>query len=180
MPWLLEGYDSHLFIKNLGVSEGDVNCIPKTEEKYISFSKNIVVDSYTNKKGNKTNIAREIRFINSFKFMSVSLEGLANNLEKDQFHNVNKVCSSKKRELMLKKAVFPYEYMDSLCKLDKTELPVKEKFYSKLNDKGITDEDFMHAKNVWNEFDMKTMRNYHDLYMLTDVLILFIYLFTQL
>ena len=49
----LEGYDSHLFIKNLGVSEGDINCIPKTEEKYISFSKNIVVDSYTNKKGKK-------------------------------------------------------------------------------------------------------------------------------
>ena len=42
----LEGYDSHLFIKNLGVSEGNINCIPKTEEKYISFSKKIIVDNY--------------------------------------------------------------------------------------------------------------------------------------
>ena len=46
----LEGYDSHLFIKNLGVSEGNINCIPKTEEKYISFSKNIEVDNFRDKK----------------------------------------------------------------------------------------------------------------------------------
>ena len=54
----LEGYDSHLFIKNLGVSEGNINCIPKTEEKYISFGKNIVVDSFRGKKGKK-NILQE-------------------------------------------------------------------------------------------------------------------------
>ena len=40
----LEGYDAHLFIKNLGVSSGDIKCIPKTEEKYISFTKEIEVD----------------------------------------------------------------------------------------------------------------------------------------
>ena len=118
----LEGYDSHLFIKNLGVSEGEINCIPKTEEKYISFSKKIIIDSYTNEKDKKINIAREIRFIDSFKFISTSLERLANNLEKDQFHNVNNICSGKKRELMLKKGVFPYDYMDCLEKLDETEL----------------------------------------------------------
>ena len=127
----LEGYDSHIFIKNLGVSEGSIDCIPKTEEKYISFSKNIEVDNFRDKKGRKISIMREIRFIDSFKFMSVSLESLGNNLEKDQFHNVNKVVSGRKRELMLKKGVFPYEYMDCLEKLDETELPEKEKFYSK-------------------------------------------------
>ena len=168
----LEGYDSHLFIRNLGVSEGDINCIPKTEEKYISFSKNIEVDNFRDKKGRKISIMREIRFIDSFKFMSVSLESLGNNLEKDQFHNVNKVVSGRKRELMLKKGVFPYEYMDCLEKLDETELAEKEKFYSKLNDRGVTDEEYEHAKNVWNEFEMETMRNYHDLYMTTDVLVL--------
>ena len=75
----LEGYDSHLFIKNLGVSEGNIDCIPKTEEKYISFSKNIEVDNYKDKKGRKICIMREIRFIDSFKFMSASLESLGNN-----------------------------------------------------------------------------------------------------
>ena len=43
----LSGYDSHLFIKNLGFSEGNIDCIPNNEEKYISFSKKIQVKSYT-------------------------------------------------------------------------------------------------------------------------------------
>ena len=49
----LSGYDSHLFIKNLGVSEGKINCIPTNEEKYISFSKEIEVGKYVDKKGEK-------------------------------------------------------------------------------------------------------------------------------
>ena len=47
----LEGYDSHLFIKNLGVSEGEIRCIPKTDEKYISFTKSVVVGKYVDKDG---------------------------------------------------------------------------------------------------------------------------------
>ena len=46
----LQNYDSHLFIKNLGKTEGKINCIPKTEEKYIFFSKGIIVDEFINKK----------------------------------------------------------------------------------------------------------------------------------
>ena len=42
----LSGYDAHLFVKNLGKSEGNIKCIPNNEEKYISFSKEIVVDVY--------------------------------------------------------------------------------------------------------------------------------------
>ena len=48
----LAGYDSHLFIKELGFSEGNIDCIPNNEEKYISFTKKIQVGSYTNKKRN--------------------------------------------------------------------------------------------------------------------------------
>ena len=47
----LSGYDSHLFIKNLGFTDGTIDCIPNNEEKYISFTKNTVVGSYTNKEG---------------------------------------------------------------------------------------------------------------------------------
>ena len=50
----LSGYDSHLFIKNLGYTDGNIDCIPNNEEKYISFTKNTVTGSYTNKEG-KTN-----------------------------------------------------------------------------------------------------------------------------
>ena len=50
----LSGYDSHLFVKNLGKSEGNIKCIPNNEEKYISFSKDIIVGEYVNKKGEKS------------------------------------------------------------------------------------------------------------------------------
>ena len=68
----LSGYDAHLFVKNLGKSEGNIKCIPNNEEKYISFSKEIVVGEYE-KDGKKHEIKHEIRFLDSFKFMASSL-----------------------------------------------------------------------------------------------------------
>jgi hypothetical protein len=47
----LEGYDAHLFIRNLGISSGEIKCIPKTEEKYISFTKEVEVDEFKSKPG---------------------------------------------------------------------------------------------------------------------------------
>ena len=82
----LSGYDSHLFIKNLGFTDGTIDCIPNNEEKYISFTKNTVVGSYTNKEGKDKPIKHKIRFIDSFKFMSTSLESLVNNLPDDAFN----------------------------------------------------------------------------------------------
>ena len=76
----LSGYDAHLFVKNLGKSEGNIKCIPNNEEKYISFSKDIVVGEYKNKKGEKVEVKHEIRFLDSFKFMASSLESLVGNL----------------------------------------------------------------------------------------------------
>ena len=67
-------------MKNLGKSEGNIKCIPNNEEKYISFSKDIVVGEYVNKKGEKVEVKHEIRFLDSFKFMASSLESLVGNL----------------------------------------------------------------------------------------------------
>ena len=70
----LSGYDGHLFIKNLGFSEGKIECIPNNEERYISFTKSIQVGSYTTKKGETKPLHHQIRFIDSFKFMATSLD----------------------------------------------------------------------------------------------------------
>ena len=75
-------------------------------------------------------------------------------------------------EPLKKKGVFPYEYMTGFDKLGANELPSKKHFYSKLNDESISDEQYGHAKNVWVGFQCKTMRDYHDLYLKTDVLLL--------
>ena len=168
----LSGYDSHLFIKNLGYTAGNIDCIPNNEEKYISFTKNIVTGSYTSKEGKTKPIKHKIRFIDSFKFMSTSLDSLVNNLPDDAFNNLEGCYKGEKLSLVKRKGVYPYEYMDSLERLDNTKLPPKEAFYSKLTGEGISNEDYEHAKKVWEVFDMKTLQDYHDLYNVTDVLLL--------
>ena len=172
----LSGYDSHLFIKNLGFSEGNIDCIPSNEEKYISFSKKIEVRSYTKKVKNEEEkeikVYHTIRFIDSFKFMATSLEKLVNNLPKDDCINLGLYYSGDKFNLLARKGVYPYEYMDSLEKLKETALPPKEAFYSRLNDGGISDEDYAHAQNVWKTFKMKYFKDYHELYNKVDVLLL--------
>ena len=66
----LQGYDAHLFIKQLACLPGELNCIPSTEEKYISFSKKIKVDEYKSRRtGESISLYFEIRFIDSFKFL---------------------------------------------------------------------------------------------------------------
>ena len=137
----LSGYDSHLFIKNLGFSEVNIDCIPNNEERYISFTKIIQVGSYT-KKGETKPLHHQIRFIDSFKFMATSLDKLVNNLPKDAFNNVKRYYADEKLSLLSRKGVHPYEYMNSPEKLKETQLPPKGAFYSRLNGEGISDENY--------------------------------------
>ena len=83
----LSAYDSHLFIKNLGFSQGNIDCIPNNEERYISFTKSIEVGRYTSKEGENEPLHHKIRFIDSFNFMAESLDSLVNNLPEDAFNN---------------------------------------------------------------------------------------------
>ena len=168
----LSGYDSHLFIKNLGKSEGKIDCIPCNEEKYISFTKHILVDKFKNKKGEEKEVIREIRFIDSFKFMATSLDSLVKNLPKESFKNLTEFYKGEHLDLIKRKGVFPYDWFESFNRLSADHLPPKEAFHSILNDSGITEEDYQHAQNVWETFKMKTMRDYHDLYLKSDVLLL--------
>ena len=167
-------------MKNLGRSNESVDCIPNNEEKYIGFSKRIQVGSYTKKVKNEEGETEEktkplhhqIRFIESFKFMATSLYKLVNNLSKDAFNNVRRYYAKNELDLLTRKGVYPYEYVDSSEKLKKTQLPSKEAFYFRLNDEGISDDNYAHAREVWKTFKIKSMRNYHDLYNQVDVLLL--------
>ena len=166
----LSGYDSHLFIKKLGSTDEkeNIDCIPNNEEKYISFSKNIIVGKTKNKKPRFF----KIRFLDSYKFMKSNLEKLISNLPKDGFKILEKYYTGEEAELIKRKRFYPYEYMDTVERFKETELPPKKAFYSRLSGKGITKTDYKHALNVWNTFNMKTLLDYHDLYNETDVLLL--------
>ncbi|XP_051167813.1 uncharacterized protein LOC127285718 [Leptopilina boulardi] len=158
----LSGYDAHFIIKAIATEfEGRVDLLPINKEKYISFTKNI------------KNSLIKFRFIDSFKFMASSLDKLASYL--NEYKIVNSVFSNyshDKIQLLTRKGVFPYEYIDSREKLDETQLPSKENFYSTLNDSNISDNDYVHAQNVWSEFNCQNLGDYVYLYMQTDVLLL--------
>ena len=123
----LSGYDAHLFVKNLGVSEGNINCIPNNEERYISFTKQITVGKYE-KEGRTFPIRRDIRFIDSFRFMASSLDSLSRNLEPEQLINLGSSYSDEKLSLLRRKGVYPYDYMDGLSRFEETTLPPKSEF----------------------------------------------------
>ena len=74
--------------------------------------------------------------------------------------------------MLLRKGVFPYDWFNSLEKVDETQLPPKEAFHSKLNNSNITDDDVEHALKMWDNFKIKTFCEYHDLYMKLNVLLL--------
>ena len=77
---------------------------------------------------------REIRFINSFRFMPTSLDALIKNLDPEQCTKFKEIYSdSRKFDLLKRKGVYPYDYVDSVDKLAETAFPPKEAFYSRLN-----------------------------------------------
>ena len=86
----LSGYDSHLFIQTLENSDGDIFCIPNNEENYISYTKLVIVGKFVNEEGKEFYVKRELRFIDSLRFMTSSLDKLSSNLKIYQFVNLKK------------------------------------------------------------------------------------------
>ena len=107
--------------------------------------------------------------------MQCGLDSLVKNLTNrtsDLLLTHTKNRFQEKTYLTLHKGVYPYDYMDCPEKLNETQLPPKSAFYSKLNNSNITDEDYNHAQKIWKEFGMITMKDYHNLYLELDVLLL--------
>jgi hypothetical protein len=157
----LKGYDSHLIIQALNKQYNNIKCIPNNTEKYISFS------------------IGKLRFIDSFAFLASGLDKLVCNLaaqgDKTVFkHMLSEFSTSSEDQLklLLKKGTYPYDYMNSFDRFNETNLPDKADFFSILTNSNISDQEYEHAKNVWNSFKCDTLGKYHDLYLKTDVLLL--------
>ena len=176
----LRGYDSHLLMQAMAKirppqDEGEddltdrqelekyleeertykLTCIPNNTEKYISFS------------------LGQLRFIDSAQFLLASLDKLVAANQPEAFRIT--ACyepDEARRGLLMRKGVYPYEYMDGWERFEETALPPKEAFYSKLSDAHISAEDYAHAQKVWTTFECRTLGDYSDLYCRTDVLLL--------
>ena len=169
----LSGYDTHLFIRELGAHTSEMGEIAKNKEDYISFSIKVPVDSYIDKNGEEKDKLIELRFIDSFKFMSSSLDSLTKNLVsrgKKLFGFED--YSELQYDLLTRKGVYLYEYINSWDRFEETQLPPISAFYSNLNMSSISEEDHQHAQRVWKGFGIHNLRDYHDLYLRTDVALL--------
>ena len=92
----------------------------------------------------------------------------------NKFQNTYKLCNNdhEKFILLLRKGIYPYEYIDNWNEFDETLLPSKEEFYSNLNMSNISDKEYDHANKVWNTFNIKKLGEYHDLYVQSDTALL--------
>ena len=116
--------------------------------------------------------AGQLQFIDSLQFMNSSLEKPAANLQMENLNIMSKGLTDKELALLQWKEVNPYEYLDSYEHFYELQLPLKEDFYSILSKEAISDNDYNHMQQIWEAFGCKTLGNYHDLYIRTDVLLL--------
>ena len=186
------GYDSHLFIKelisnlytrnNLKDLKKQLKKDPQNEDlkRQILNLKNEIKLTPKFKVLSKTTeeiIALDygcLRFLDSMKFFQDSLEKVAESLSPEDFNLTRKHMSNdeEKVQLLTKKGIYPYDYIDSFDKFNETDLPSKDKFFSRLRKSGITEEEYQRAKLIWNKFNCKNLGEYSDLYCLSDTLIL--------
>ena len=174
----LQNYDAHLFVRALGLMDEvlSIKCIPNNDEQYISFSlkfelKRITKWDFKTEEWKEVVVKHEIRFLDSLKFTLSGLEGLVKNLSREDLKETARFFGEK-IDLVSRKGVYLYEFMDDFEKFKKQSLPKKTSFFSRLKQEKISDEDFDHAQRVWKEFELKNMGDFHDLYLKTDVLLL--------
>ena len=119
-----------------------------------------------------------LRFVDSFQFLNRSLDTLVTNLSASgsQFPLLREEMLRRgfdeQTNLLVRKGVYPYEYVDSIDRFNETSLPAREHFDNRLMESSISDADYEHAQNVWSAFNLRTFGDYHDLYLLTDVMLL--------
>lgn len=155
----LRNYDGHLILKYLThvAPNAKISCIPSTGEQYLSFS----IDS--------------LRFLDSFQFLSSSLDNLVENLKlsnadfpitKHFFPDENS------HQFVLRKGVFCYSYITSHEKYLEPSLPEKHHFYNELTKTHISDEDYTFALEMFNFFQLDSIGAYNDLYLRLDTYLL--------
>ena len=91
-------------------------------------------------------LGNNLTFIDSFQFMSSSLDKLVSNMRKEDLKYTSMAFYGYKLDLMSKKGIYPYDFMDSMEKFENKELPKIEDFYSMLNEEHINNKKRSHTQ----------------------------------
>ena len=143
--------------------------IPCNSETYISFSFFVPVGRTKDDKL----LYKKFRFLDSFRFLSASLDRLATTLETKDYIRLSKHFP-KHVDILQKKGVFPYSYLESFEKLSEKSLPhYGDQWINSVSGQiGVSEEDIQHANKVWNLLECKNLGDYLLLYLKTDVILL--------
>jgi hypothetical protein len=161
-------YDLPLIMRELVRIDGPINVLAINKERYIAVFKTIFL-----KDGRRF----QIRICDSFRFLPGSLDSLVRTLKTDDLINfrgqvIQDYGSTENFELLSNKGYFPYSYIDNYDKFNQTEIPKREDFFSDLTNETISQENYNHACKVWSTFNIKNLREYMELYLKCDVLLL--------
>lgn len=178
----LKGYDAHIIMDAFSRHESKlkkgvpppgktlkaqtIKVIPRTSENYLSFSFGGFI------------------FLDTYNFLVASLETKVGDLVRSDAATLKKEGSpvstftevdryfGGKAHLLKRKGVYPYTYMSSFERFGERSLPPIEAFQNDLAGTNCKQEDYDHAKAVWNAFGCRTLKEYHELYLISDVLLL--------
>lgn len=174
----LKGYDSKAFCKVLPeIKNIKYHLIGENSEKF----KYISISAYEPKNG-KSYLASKFNFIDTFAHMSTSLNTLVENIKSGEtdVNNLralfpavsNEFKNDNQFKLILRKGCFPYNWFDNIEKFEHREILNRQDFYDKLKEAEISEEDYEFYKTIVKAFEIKTFKDYHDLYLKLDVLLL--------
>ena len=148
----LRSYDGDHLINHVKPRHGKVRVIPTNMEKFLVIQ------------------IGKLMFLDSFQFAPQSLESLVKTLNEDDFIHTKSIFGENCQ--IFKKGVFFYDYFKSEEVLNETCLPSREHFHNRLEDKECSINDYEYAQQVWKEQNCQTIRDYHNLYLKSDVTLL--------
>ena len=147
-----QNFDQSFLIRALQNLDNKIpfSCLPRNSNKFISLQ----IGSFI--------------FKDSYLFLNKSLDYLTGTINDDDRISLKQEFG-KNYQLLTKKGIYPYDYFDNTKKYNEQKLPDKKEFFNKINNKNISDEDYNHAKNVFEKFKCENLLDYSILYLKTDI-----------
>lgn len=154
----LSSYDLHHLMKIFCSKGLDIKVLAVTLERYITFSFRLE--------------QTEFRFLDSYLMLNDSLKVVSESMTAAQYVETKKMFPEHLHELILRKAPFPYNFMDSAEKLDAVGFPDKSFFHCDLSDTPATDAEYARAKQIWDACECVTFGEFLHVYNKSDTAIL--------